>query len=52
MKASKDPKQELFVKVPKFETDEEVFANRLALRFYFRDIFRNMEILKGMEEYE
>ena len=51
IKIAKTPREVMFKKIEKYETDEEVFANRLAMRYYFRDLFRNQEMLKGVKAY-
>ena len=38
-------------KIPAVETKDEIISNRLKLRYYLKEIFRNQEILKGMTSY-
>lgn len=51
LKTSTNIRADIFKKIPGVESKEEVLLNRLKLRYYFKELLTNQEILKGLTSY-
>ena len=46
---SKTPRVDILKRIPQFESEDEVISNRLKVRYYIRDLFRNQLIMKDVK---